>query len=43
MEKQPLVSIIAAAYNEEKYISKLIDSLINQNYPNWELIIVDDN
>lgn len=43
MQKQPLVSIIAAAYNEERYIGKLINSLINQNYPNWELIIVDDN
>lgn len=38
-------SIIIAAKNEEKNISKLLESLINQNYPKdkYEVIIVDDN
>lgn len=41
--KEPLVSIIVAAYNEEDYIGKLINSVTNQSYSNWEIIIVDDN
>lgn len=39
----PLVSIIMPAYNAEKYISKSIESVINQSYSDWELLIIDDN
>ena len=38
----PKVSIILANYNEEKYIAEAIESVINQTYTNWELLIVDD-
>ena len=38
----PKISIITASYNKEKYISQTIDSILNQTYTNWELIIVDD-
>lgn len=41
--KTPLVSIIVAAFNEEDYIAKLINSVTSQSYKNWELVIVDDN
>ena len=41
MENQPLVSIIMPCYNTEKYIAKSIESVIQQTYPNWELIITD--
>ena len=37
-----LVSIITPCYNGEKYISKTIESVLNQTYSNWEMIIVDD-
>lgn len=39
---EPLVSIITPLYNCEKYIDETIQSVINQTYKNWEMIIVDD-
>lgn len=35
-------SIIVPCFNTEKYIRECIESVINQNYSNYELIIVDD-
>lgn len=37
-----LVSIIMPSYNTGKYIAEAIQSVINQTYKYWELIIVDD-
>lgn len=37
------VYILMATYNGEKYINEQIDSLLNQTYQNWQLIIHDDN
>ena len=37
-----LISIIMPSYNTGKYIEETINSVINQSYKNWELIIVDD-
>lgn len=37
-----LVSIITPLYNAEKYISDTIESVLNQTYEKWEMIIVDD-
>lgn len=37
-----LVSIITPSYNSAKYIAATIQSVQNQTYKNWELIIVDD-
>ena len=37
-----LVSIIMAAHNEERFIGEAIDSVLAQEYPRWELLVVDD-
>ena len=42
MGKIPKVSIVAPAFNGAKCIEDFIDSILSQNYRNWELIIVDD-
>lgn len=41
-KKLPLVSILIAAYNEEKYIQRCVESVLNQTYTNLEIIIVND-
>lgn len=38
----PLISIVVPAYNCEKYIGRCIQSILNQTYTNFELIIIDD-
>ena len=38
----PKVSIIVPARNEEKYIRKCVDSLLKQDYPDFEIILVND-
>ena len=42
MKKPKLVSIITPAFNCGDYIAETIDSLIKQDYENWECFIVDD-
>lgn len=37
-----LISLITPMYNGTKYISQTIDSVLNQTYEHWEMIIVDD-
>ncbi len=41
-QTRPLVTIVLPTYNGEQYLSKAIQSIKNQSYKNWELIIVDD-
>lgn len=40
--QSPLVSVLMTAYNREKYIVEAIESVMDQTYQNWELIVVDD-
>ena len=41
--KKNLVSIIMPAFNSSFTIGRSIESVINQDYKNWELIIADDD
>ncbi len=38
----PLVSVAMCTYNGAKYIREQLDSILQQSYPNLELVIVDD-
>lgn len=40
--KEYLVSIITPAFNCAEYIGECIESVLNQTYQNWEMIIVND-
>ncbi len=38
---QPKVSLIISAHNETAFIAKTIQSVLNQTYENFKLIVVD--
>jgi glycosyltransferase involved in cell wall biosynthesis len=38
---QPLISIVIATYNAEEFLATAIQSVINQTYQNYELIVID--
>lgn len=40
--QSPKISIIVPVYNRPEYVKDSINSLINQSYLNWEIIIIDD-
>ena len=39
---EPLISVIVPIYKVEEYLSRCVDSIINQTYINLEIILVDD-
>lgn len=42
MEQTPLISVVVPIYRVEQYLSKCVESILNQTYPHLEIILVDD-
>jgi len=40
--RQPLFSIVIPVYNSEKYLRRCLDSIQDQTYTDYEVILVDD-
>ena len=40
--KQPLITVVMPNYNGHRFVEQAIDSVLNQTYPNFELLVVDD-
>lgn len=40
--KTPLFSVLIANYNNGRYLQEAIDSVLEQTYTNWEIVLVDD-
>ena len=38
----PLVSIVVPVFNGERYLRECLDSIVNQTYPNIEILVMDD-
>lgn len=43
LKKNPLVSVIVTTFNRKELLKETIDSILNQTYKNFELIVVDNN
>ena len=41
-EKNCKISVIISVYNAEKYIRETLNSIIDQSYKNWEIILVEN-
>ena len=42
IDKDPIVSVIIPFYNSEKYIEQTVTSVLNQTFPYYEILIIDD-
>lgn len=43
MPTNPKVSVVLITYNQQDYVGKTIESVLNQSYQNFEIIIADDS
>ena len=41
--KTPLVSVVCLCYNHARFVEEAIQSVLNQRYPNVQLIVIDDH
>ena len=40
--QEPFFSVIICCFNSEEFIKETIDSVINQTFKDWEIVVVDD-
>ena len=43
IKTKPRASVIVINYNNFKYLNRCLNSLIQQKYKNFEIVLVDDN
>ena len=41
-DEAPIISVVVPSYNSEKYIEQTITSILNQTFPYYEILIIDD-
>ena len=39
---KPLISVLLCVYNGERYLTESIESIINQTFKDWEMVVIDD-
>ena len=39
---KPLVSVVIPVYNMEEFLEETLDSVLSSDYPNFEVIVMDD-
>ena len=39
---RPFFSIVMPAYQAEKYLGNAVESILDQSFPDWELLIIED-
>ena len=42
MEKAPTISVIVPVYKAEQYLPRCIDSILSQEFTDFELLLIDD-
>lgn len=42
MKEDPIISVIMPFYNDKKYIRQSVISVLNQTFPSYEILIIDD-
>ncbi|MFI3321497.1 MAG: glycosyltransferase family A protein [Rikenellaceae bacterium] len=42
LNKLPLISVITPVYNMEEFLGETLDSILSSDYPNFEVVVVDD-
>lgn len=42
IKSEPQISVIIPTYNRERFVTKAIDSILNQNFRDYEIIVIDD-